>query len=48
MLPIVIRTTDEMLRSCPSELREGSYALGSAQGAHHPHGGAPRTPPPAS
>jgi phosphate transport system permease protein len=29
MLPIVIRTTDEMLRLVPSELREGSYALGS-------------------
>ena len=31
MLPIVIRTTDEMLRLVPSELREGSYALGSRQ-----------------
>ncbi|HEX9467174.1 MAG TPA: phosphate ABC transporter permease PstA [Acidimicrobiia bacterium] len=29
MLPIVIRTTDEMLRLVPRELREGSYALGS-------------------
>jgi phosphate transport system permease protein len=29
MLPIVIRTTDEMLRLVPHELREGSYALGS-------------------
>jgi len=29
MLPIVIRTTDEMLRLVPLELREGSYALGS-------------------
>ena len=29
MMPIVIRTTDEMLRLVPSELREGSYALGS-------------------
>jgi phosphate transport system permease protein len=29
MLPIVIRTTEEMLRLVPSELREGSYALGS-------------------
>jgi len=29
MLPIVIRTTDEMLRLVPAELREGSYALGS-------------------
>jgi phosphate transport system permease protein len=29
MLPIVIRTTDEMLKLVPHELREGSYALGS-------------------
>jgi phosphate transport system permease protein len=29
MLPIVIRTTEEMLRLVPNELREGSYALGS-------------------
>jgi phosphate transport system permease protein len=29
MLPIVIRTTDEMLRLVPAELREGSTALGS-------------------
>jgi phosphate transport system permease protein len=29
MLPIVIRTTDEMLLLVPRELREGSYALGS-------------------
>jgi len=29
MLPIVIRTTEEMLRLVPSEQREGSYALGS-------------------
>ena len=28
MLPIVIRTTDEMLSLVPRELREGSYALG--------------------
>jgi phosphate transport system permease protein len=31
MLPIVIRTTDEMLRLVPAELREGSVALGSRQ-----------------
>jgi phosphate transport system permease protein len=31
MLPIVIRTTDEMLGLVPSELREGSVALGSRQ-----------------
>jgi len=29
MLPIVIRTTEEMLRLVPHDLREGSYALGS-------------------
>jgi phosphate transport system permease protein len=29
MLPIVIRTTDQMLALVPGELREGSYALGS-------------------
>lgn len=28
MLPIVIRTTEEMLRLVPTELREASYALG--------------------
>ena len=28
MLPIVIRTTDQMLSLVPRELREGSYALG--------------------
>jgi phosphate transport system permease protein len=29
MLPIVLRTSEEMLRLVPEELREGSYALGS-------------------
>jgi phosphate transport system permease protein len=29
MLPIVIRSTEEMLRLVPDELRQGSYALGS-------------------
>jgi phosphate transport system permease protein len=29
MLPVVIRTTEEMLRLVPRELREGSFALGS-------------------
>ncbi|HEY3096788.1 MAG TPA: phosphate ABC transporter permease PstA [Acidimicrobiia bacterium] len=29
MLPIVIRTTEEILKTVPDELREGSYALGS-------------------
>ena len=31
MLPVVIRTTEEMLRLVPVDLREGSYALGSRQ-----------------
>lgn len=29
MLPVVIRTTEEILKLVPGELREGSYALGS-------------------
>ena len=29
MLPVVLRTTDEMLRLVPRDLREGSYALGA-------------------
>jgi phosphate transport system permease protein len=29
MLPVIIRTTEEMLRLVPADLREGSYALGS-------------------
>ena len=31
MLPIVIRSSEEMLRLVPSELREASYALGAAR-----------------
>ncbi len=31
MLPIVIRSTEEMLRLVPDELRQGSYALGSTK-----------------
>ena len=31
MLPIVIRSTEEMLRLVPDELREGSYALGATK-----------------
>ena len=41
MLPIVIRTTDQMLSLVPHELREGSYALGSRQRPHDPHRRAP-------
>ena len=29
MLPIVIRTTEEMLKLVPDELRQGSVALGA-------------------
>ena len=28
MLPVIIRTTEEMLRIVPNELREAAYALG--------------------
>ena len=28
MIPVVVRSTEEMLRVVPNELREGSYALG--------------------
>jgi phosphate transport system permease protein len=31
MLPIVIRSTDEMLKLVPDSLREGSYALGASK-----------------
>ncbi len=31
MLPIVIRSTDEMLRLVPDSLRDGSYALGASK-----------------
>jgi phosphate transport system permease protein len=31
MLPVVIRSTDEMLKLVPNELREGSYALGATK-----------------
>ena len=31
MLPVVIRSTEEMLRLVPDELREASYALGCAE-----------------
>ena len=31
MLPIVIRSTDEMLKLVPDSLREGSYALGATK-----------------
>ena len=39
MLPIIIRSTEEMLRLVPDHLREASYALGAEQGPHDRHGG---------
>ena len=34
MLPIVVRSTEEMLKLVPDHLREASYALGATQVAH--------------
>ena len=34
MLPIIIRSTEEMLKLVPDDLREASFALGVEQGAH--------------
>ncbi len=45
MLPIVIRTTEEILKLVPDELREGSYALGDPQGADDPAGRLPERRP---
>ena len=36
MLPIVIRSTEEMLRLVPDDLREASFALGATQEPHDP------------
>ena len=40
MIPIVVRSTEEMLRLVPDDLREASYALGDPQVAHDREGGA--------
>ena len=44
MIPIVVRSTEEMLKIVPNGLREASYALGRAQVAHHPERRAPDRP----
>ena len=44
MLPVVIRTTEEMLTLVPAELREASYALGGRKARHHPPRRPARTP----
>ena len=42
MLPVIIRTTEEMLRLVPDELRQASLALGRPQVADDPVGRAAR------
>ncbi len=42
MLPIVIRSTEEMLKLVPDDLREASFALGSSPGPHGLEGRAAR------
>ena len=41
MLPVVLRSTEEMLKLVPDSLREASYALGVPQVEDHPQGGHP-------
>ena len=48
MLPIVIRSTEEMLRLVPDELRQASYAAREPRVAHHLLGRAARRPSAAS
>ena len=31
MIPVIVRTTEEMLKLVPNELREASYALGKTR-----------------
>ena len=38
MIPVIVRTTEEMLRLVPNELREASYALGVPEVAHDRQG----------
>ena len=45
MLPIVIRTTDEMLRLVPARAARGQLRARQPQGAHDPHGRAPDAAP---
>ena len=42
MIPIVVRSTEEMLRLVPDDLREASYALGVPEVAHDREGRAAR------
>ena len=42
MLPIVIRSTEEMLQLVPDDLREASYALGASKSRTIAHGRAAR------
>ena len=35
MIPVVVRSTEEMLKLVPNELREASYALGVPKWQHH-------------
>lgn len=40
ILPTIVRTTQESLKTVPQSYREGALGLGSRQVAHDPHGGA--------
>jgi phosphate transport system permease protein len=40
ILPTVMRTTQESLKTVPQAYREGALALGAGKVAHRAHGGA--------
>ena len=40
MIPLIMRTTEELLRLVPGSLKEGALALGATRGARGVHGGA--------
>ena len=46
MLPIVIRTTEQMLSLVPQRAAGGQLRARQPEGAHDPHGRAARTRPP--
>ena len=48
MIPLVVRSSEEMLKLVPNELREASYALGVSEVAHDRQGRACRPHSPAS
>ena len=48
MIPVVVRSIEEMLKIVPNELREASYALGVPKWLHHRQGGAAHRARPAS